>query len=576
MGKRTGKGIRFSIQNKILVCSLSVNLLICLVMGIVVYNVVYSRFIAAVAEDARALAMVSSNRVDGDLFNTLNEGDDEKEENLIIQRELEDIKTSGNMNSVYTIARRDGKLVYMTLPAEFESPLADPVEEDYIEETELAFNSANGCVETTVVKDEDTYYITAYAPVKDGSGSTVGVIGIDYIINDIVATLNNIIVIIICIGTVLLAVSVVISVFISRGITRGLRRVNGKVYDLVANDGDLTSQIDINSNDEVGDIADNINGLLKYIRNVVRKINECSGNLSGSVDTVLNTTIRTNDEINDVSATMEKMSTTMEETSASLQQIQGTTNHIKNDVDVMFGSVKEGTSYAFGMQKRAEELYSQAEIDTNEAKAAADKMTVSLNDKIEKSKAVENISGLTDQILEIASQTNLLSLNASIEAARAGEHGKGFAVVASEISNLASNSADTAREIQSISEEVIANVRDLAEEATRMVEFVREKTVGGYQKLMDTGMQYQSDAEKITGMLENVETASKNIEGAMNDVSKAMDDVSGAVEDSARGITEMAMNVADMSDNMNRNKDVANENARIAEQLDGEVNRFRF
>ncbi len=241
-----------------------------------------------------------------------------------------------------------------------------------------------------------------------------------------------------------------------------------------------------------------------------------------------------------------------------------------------YNSVREGTNYAAEMEDRAMEMRKHAEAETEEAKTAADNMTESLNDKIEKSKAVENISGLTETILSIASQTNLLSLNASIEAARAGEHGKGFAVVAEEISGLATSSAETARKIQVISDEVIGNVRGLADEATKMVEFVREKTVAGYQQLMDTGVQYQEDAQKISEMLKSMEVASQNIENSMNFVSSAMDDMAATVDESARDIGNVAGAVEDMSDNMKENTEVVNENAEIAQHLDGEVNKFKF
>jgi methyl-accepting chemotaxis protein len=169
-----------------------------------------------------------------------------------------------------------------------------------------------------------------------------------------------------------------------------------------------------------------------------------------------------------------------------------------------------------------------------------------------------------------------LSLNASIEAARAGEHGKGFAVVAEEISGLATNSAETAKKIQVISDEVIGNVKGLAEEATRMVDFVRDKTIAGYQQLSDTGTQYQEDAQKIAEMLKGFETASKNIEDSMDFLSQTMGDVAIAVDESAKGIGDVSMAVTDMSDNMKANSKAANENADIAKTLDGEVNKFKF
>ncbi len=95
------------------------------------------------------------------------------------------------------------------------------------------------------------------------------------------------------------------------------------------------------------------------------------------------------------------------------------------------------------MESRASGANDAAEEGQKKAKIETEKMAASLNEKIAKSKSVEQIEILTSNIIEITEQTNLLALNASIEAARAGEAGRGFAVVA-EIGKLAGNSADAA------------------------------------------------------------------------------------------------------------------------------------
>ena len=132
------------------------------------------------------------------------------------------------------------------------------------------------------------------------------------------------------------------------------------------------------------------------------------------------------------------MSAAIQETNASILQVQDYVDHVKKDVDDMHGNVLQGTKYASEMKKRADQLRKDSVKATETAKDSVEKMTHNLNEKIENSKAVQNIESLTTTILDIASQTNLLALNASIEAARAGEHGRGFAVVAEEISSLAS------------------------------------------------------------------------------------------------------------------------------------------
>lgn len=565
---------RFSIRNKILLVSVAINVLICVIMGYAVYNYVYNSFVQSASDDTLALAQISARQINGNLLSLLEKGSDDSYANTVTMEDMLEIKNNADIHSIYTVGERNGQLVYLSVPEDGYT-IGDAVEAEYQTEMNNALHS-DGYVSGYLDEDNGVHIITAYAPIKNRNGETVGILGIDYIADRIVESLSAIVARIVLIGSVLVVLSVVVSIIIANNIAKGLRVVNNKVSDLVSNNGDLTQKIEVSSNDEVSDIADNINNLLEYIRNVVKNISGSSEELSVSVDTALKTTIKTNEELDKVSETMETMSAAMEETSASLNQVQESTEKIKTDVSDMFVSVQEGTSYADAMEKRAEEMRANAERETNGAKEAADNMTDSLNDKIEKSKAVENISNLTQTILDIASQTNLLSLNASIEAARAGEHGRGFAVVAEEISSLASNSADTAKEIQVISDEVISNVRALADEATKMVDFVREKTIGGYRQLMETGVQYKEDAERISQMLKDVEESSRSIEDSMNAVTNAVNDVSFAVEESAKGVTDVASSVADMSENMKQNQDVVNENADIAKGLDTEVNKFRF
>lgn len=270
------------------------------------------------------------------------------------------------------------------------------------------------------------------------------------------------------------------------------------------------------------------------------------------------------------------MSAAMQETNASILQVQDYVDHVKKDVDDMHGNVLQGTKYASEMKKRADQLRKDSVKATETAKDSVEKMTHNLNEKIENSKAVQNIESLTTTILDIASQTNLLALNASIEAARAGEHGRGFAVVAEEISSLASNSADTAKKIQEISSSVINTVNALAVESTNMISFIKEETIGSYQKMLETGEQYAADADVLSEMLHNVEVASSNIDTSMESVNSAITDVSYAIEESTSGINQIAEAVGNMTSHMQNNQSVVHENSEIAKNLNLEVHKFKF
>ena len=200
---------------------------------------------------------------------------------------------------------------------------------------------------------------------------------------------------------------------------------------------------------------------------------------------------------------MEEMSAAMQETASSLTIITENVNETSDAVDEISDSSLEGKEASEKAIDRASEIYNKAvkaqERATTEVALLAEKMT----EQIEQSKQVSQINALTQNILDIASQTNLLALNASIEAARAGESGKGFAVVADEIGKLASNSAEAAGCIQKVSDEVIKVVDGLAKESEKLISFLNDVTLKGYEDLLNTSSDYRNDIQGMSDRMES-------------------------------------------------------------------------
>ena len=266
----------------------------------------------------------------------------------------------------------------------------------------------------------------------------------------------------------------------------------------------------------------------------------------------------------------------MEETSAALTEINDSIVDIVEEIQAVNERAEHGRTSSDDIMNKAAAIYQNAIAEQEEAKHLADALAEAVSEKIEKSKAVETISQLTDNIISITSQTNLLSLNASIEAARAGEAGRGFAVVADEIGKLATNSAQAAAQIQVVSAEVIEAVNELAKEAEKMLKFMDETAMTGYEKLLETSRSYQSDVGDMNGMMNEFAASSEALRHNVDSIKESVGAVNIAIEESAKGITSVSEATVNITSSVDDIGAEANANLDVANGLDTEVNRFKL
>ncbi|MCM1540265.1 MAG: methyl-accepting chemotaxis protein [Blautia sp.] len=574
MKKRRTRGI--GIRTKILFPASLVIILLCVVMGVNSYLRTKEGLIAMGVEEAQMAAAISAKVIDPEQLAAISAENAGKEEYNILYDAMMGVKQDCGIMYLYTLYT-DGSRVYYGIDADDEDSRNEfgAVFEVPYEELRSVFNGES-FVQDYIDSTEDGDLISAYMPIVDDSGKTVGIVGCDYDAAGVVERLELALTRVVQISVTCLLIALAVLNLVVGKVIRGLRKVDGKIYELVHNEGDLTQTLDVRTGDEMELIAENVNALLRYIHGIMQNISANSERLKESSGLVSDQLSNAEMQITDVSSVMEEMSAAMEESSASLEQVNESIRQIFESIEDISGQAESGRDSSDRIMSTASEIYRHAVEEKQDAVSQVADMAQRVQEKIERSKDVEKIRDLTANIINITEETNLLSLNASIEAARAGESGKGFAVVAGEIGKLAANSAESAEEIQKVTAEVIRTVDELAAEAEAMLRFMNETAIGGYEKLLETSESYQGNVGDMNGMMQRFALKSEQLKANMNEIKQSLDDVKTAVNESTTGVGSVTGTAVRLAGNIRDIGREAGANLEIAGGLNQEVGKFKL
>ena len=352
------------------------------------------------------------------------------------------------------------------------------------------------------------------------------------------------------------------------------KEINAIISGIDHRQGDLTQRVTILSNREVAAVGSGINVFMEKLQDIFKVITYNSQKMDEVVTDVRDSVITSNNSVADLSAMTQELSATMEEMSANAAVINTSAEEVRNEVNIMADQTSEIRRYTLEMKQHADTMEREARQNRDNTDRKMHEIIGVLEKAIEESRSVNQVNSLTEDILSIASQTNLLSLNASIEAARAGEAGRGFAVVAAEISQLATASQEAANHIQTINNIVTQAVNNLASNANELVAYMNGTILPCFEDFAESGTEYRTKATYIESSMEDFSNRMNNLQNSTQEIAGSIDTIARAIEEGVNGIGNAAESTQLLLRDMENIATHMDDNQSIASDLKRETEVF--
>lgn len=326
--------------------------------------------------------------------------------------------------------------------------------------------------------------------------------------------------------------------------------------------------------DDFGGLARSMEEMKSAMVTLISQVQKESENISFAAGSVNECVAKLNDDIAGVSAATQELSAGMEETAATTTMADESAGEIHAAVQQIARRSQDGAQGAAEIKGRAEKTNLRIKGAQEKAALLKKEIQQDLETALENAKVIDQIYELSGVIMNVVSQTNLLSLNASIEAARAGEAGRGFAVVAGEIGALAEQSRQTVIKIQEVTQEVTQAVDNLSANARKLLDFVVKDVTSDYEGFLTIGEQYDQDGASVDELMSEFSTIALELSGNMEGIKNSMSDISRAAEEGAEGTTEIAQRASVIAEESAEVLEQVTRTRKSAETLREEIGKF--